>query len=151
MFSNVVIRKAIPEDLDLLSGLLESLFTIETDFIVDKEKQRRGLEILLREEGCCCVLVAEVHQKVVGMCTAQLLISTAEGGLKAILEDLVIREDCRQQGIGKQIIAAVEKWAYDKGVKRLDLLADQRNTPALRFYANSNWAPTELICLQKKL
>ncbi len=151
MPSNIIIRKALPSDIELLISLLESLFKIETDFTFDREKQRCGLEMILAEEKRCCILVAELHQQIVGMCTAQLLISTAEGGLKAIIEDLVILEGYRHQGNGKKIIGAIERWACSRGVKRLDLLADCRNTLALQFYEKNNWESTELICLQKKL
>ena len=151
MVSNIVIRKALPSDIDSLIDLLKLLFEIETDFAFDKEKQRCGLEMMLGQENSRCLMVAELHQEVIGMCSAQLLVSTAEGGLKAIIEDLVISKGYRGQRIGKRLLTVVEKWALNQGAKRLDLLADRCNSPALRFYENVNWLHTELICLQKKL
>ncbi|MDR3588228.1 MAG: GNAT family N-acetyltransferase [Negativicutes bacterium] len=150
MAGDAVIRKGLPGDIGGLTELLRALFEIESDFVVDAAKQRRGLEMLLGADGQRRVMVAEVDGRVVGMCSGQLLISTAEGGLKAIVEDLVLAGDCRGRGIGRQLLQAVETWAMQQGAKRLDLLADRRNGPALQFYGRENWRRTELVCLQKK-
>ena len=148
---SLLIRKCLPADLDAVLGLLQLLFGIEADFSFDPVKQRRGLELLLRKGRDGCLLVAELEGKVVGMCSAQLLVSTAAGGFKALVEDLVVAEDCRGRGIGRRLLMAVEDWAHSQGVKRLDLLADCHNLPALEFYAHLCWARTRLIALQKKL
>lgn len=152
MLTDIVIRKAAADDVESLIGLLGELFAIETDFTFHSERQRQGLVMLLDREKDCCLLVAETTNKqVIGMCSAQLLVSTAEGGLKALVEDMVIAEPYRGQGIGKDLLSTVEKWAAEQGAKRLDLLADHRNRLALTFYDNMNWSRTELIALQKKL
>jgi GNAT superfamily N-acetyltransferase len=147
----VVIRKGLSGDIRALVELLGLLFAIETDFAVDKARQRRGLEMLLEEGGRHCLLVAEADGKVVGMCSGQLLVSTAEGGAKAVVEDLVLATDYRGRGIGRQLLQAVEGWAAEQGAGRLDLLADRRNGPARKFYEGQKWGLTELVCLQKKL
>ncbi|HBS57985.1 MAG TPA: GNAT family N-acetyltransferase [Firmicutes bacterium] len=147
----LIIRKCLPSDIDALLGLLRLLFAIEADFSFAPEKQRRGLEMLLRKETDCCLLVAELDDKVIGMCSAQLLISTAAGGFKALVEDMVVAEGYRGLGIGRRLLTALEDWARSQGVKRLDLLADFHNLPALEFYAHLRWARTDLIALQKKL
>lgn len=151
MNSKLIIRKVVPADVDSLVGLLELLFTIESDFSFDRERQRRGLEMMLKDEALRCLLIAEMDQKVVGMCSAQLLVSTAEGGFKAMIEDVVIAKEYRGRGIGTQLLASAAQWAVDKGATRLDLFADRGNGPALAFYRNLQWRFTQLICLQKKL
>ncbi len=71
------VRRARPEDLDTLVELLGVLFAIEADFLPDPERQRRGLALLLSDPRCACVLVAESVGVVLGMVTAQLVVSTA--------------------------------------------------------------------------
>ena len=77
----ITIRTAKPSDIPQLVELLKELFTIEADFDFDQEKQACGLNLLLNSEKDC-ILVAELlsDNKVLGMCTVQTLISTAEGG-----------------------------------------------------------------------
>jgi len=151
MESNTVVRKASFRDTDAMIELLRLLFAIETDFVFDGDRQRLGLTLLLQTENTSCVLVAERAQHVVGMCTAQLLVSTAEGGIKALIEDVVVAESCRRQGVGTQLLMEIEQWAARQGAKRVDLLADQRNNRALGFYQRLGWLETELVCLQKKV
>ena len=100
---DATIRNARLEDLDTLTMLLRQLFSIEADFAVNADWQRRGLSLML--DGCLkhrCVKVAEVEGVVVGMVTAQLLISTAEGGSVALVEDMVVDSRCRGRGTGSQ-------------------------------------------------
>ena len=148
MQAEVIIRQARSADIEAMAVLISFIFAMEEDFSVDQEKQRRGLEMLLAFPDRSCLLVAEAQQKIVGMCSAQLLVSTAEGGLKALVEDVVIAEAFRGQGIGRKMLAAVSKWAANKGVKRLDLLADRDNKNALAFYDRLGWKRTNLIALQ---
>lgn len=178
MKNPVIIRPAGPSDLDSLAGLLGVLFSIEQDFRVDRERQRRGLELLLASR-IARVLVAEAHtlprpkerpkdqvdaQKtppgqtdaalhhtgmVVGMVTGQLLISTAEGSVSLLVEDLVVAKKWRQRGIGRQLLAQLTAWGEARGAARLQLLADHTNQPALDFYENLGWQSTRMICLHK--
>lgn len=145
-----VIRKAVPEDLPALTALLEALFSIEEDFVFDGQKQRRGLFLMI--DGCGKhrrMLVAELSGEVVGMCSAQILISTAEGREAAVVEDVVVREDCRGRGIGAALMDGIEKWAAGRGIYRLQLLADRHNQGGIGFYRKQGWQVTQLICLRK--
>lgn len=87
---------------------------------------------------------------VVGMCTAQILISTAEGGMVALVEDMVVDARYRGMGIGRQLMSAIEGWAQKRRISRLQLLADRTNFSALDFYDKMGWRPTQLICLRRQ-
>ena len=151
MSKNSVIRRAEIRDIGALVDLIGVLFAIETDFTVDIQRQRQGLFLMLEQPERCCIMVAEFDGRIVGMCTGQLLVSTAEGGAKVIVEDLVVAEKQRGHGVGSGLVDAVEKWAKGCGAKRMDLLADQRNHLALDFYCRREWQRTELVSLQKRL
>ena len=81
------------------------------------------------------------------MATAQLVVSTAEGGPSALVEDVVVAGAERRHGVGRRLLAALESWASKRGATRLQLLADRENLPALRFYEQLGWRPTQLGCL----
>ncbi len=149
MIPEVRVRKAAFNDIDGLIPLLKSLFSIEADFTFNEALQRRGLMLL---EPCenRCVLIASSRDRIIGMASIQTLISTAEGGLSGIIEDVVVTPEWRGKGIGRILLEAIETWAHSKGLKRIQLLADSANTPALEFYRNSGWMTTQLICLRKK-
>ena len=146
----IIIRHARISDMDELVVLLKDLFSIEDDFTFSESIQRRGLRMMICDQGNGCVIVAEKNQKVIGICSAQLLVSTAEGGRVALVEDMVVARHFRREGIGKRILLSIEKWASEQNAKRLQLLADQNNIPALRFYEKMDWTTTKLTCLRKK-
>ena len=127
------IRPATAADIPAMVHLLGRLFAIEGDFAFPPERQQRGLELLLAAPQAM-VLIAEAAGGVVGMATAQQLISTAEGGPALLIEDLVIAPDWRGQGIGTALLDALAAWGQDQGATRMQLLADRTNTPALHFY-----------------
>lgn len=147
---NFSLRKAVPKDVPALTNLLKVLFSIEADFSFDEVKQRQGLELMLKDPGQRCIMVAECEGQIIGMCTAQLLITTAEGGKAALIEDMVVHQDYRKQGVGQSLLAQIEAWAYQHDAKRLELLADVQNTPALEYYKRLHWKQTQLICWHKK-
>jgi GNAT superfamily N-acetyltransferase len=144
----VSIRAATTADLERLVALLAVLFSIEQDFVADQGRQRQGLALMLANERGR-VLVAEADGRVVGMCSGQLLVSTAEGGLSLLVEDVVVDKERRGRGIGRLLMAALSDWARPHQVSRLQLLADRNNLPALAFYQGLGWQTTELICLRR--
>jgi len=147
---DVTIRTARPGDIPRMNELLAELFSIETDFSPDVEKQVRGLSVLVAgPPGRSCVLVAEQGGTVIGMATVQTLISTAEGGRVGMVEDVIVDREFRSRGIGTRLLNGIAAWSERTGLKRLQLLADRGNIPALDFYASRNWSSTRLICLRR--
>jgi len=147
--ADLSIRRATSRDLDALVRLLGVLFSIEADFAPYVERQRRGLAMLLATPERAAVLVAERAGAVAGMVTAQLVVSTAEGGPSALVEDMVVEANERRHGVGRALLAAAEAWAAERGATRLQLLADRENAPALRFYERLGWRWTQLVCLRR--
>lgn len=144
---NATIRPAVLNDVDQMIVLLKSLFEIEEDFIFDYERQKTGITMLLNS-GRGLVLVAEYNNTVIGMCTGQTVISTAEGGYSLLVEDVVVTSTYRGQGLGRQLLSTLENWAQQQNIHRLQLLADRNNTNALSFYTTTGWKHTELVCLR---
>ena len=102
----VTIRTAKSSDIPQLVELLKELFTIEADFDFDQDKQSSGLNLLLDSEKDCIIVAQSLNDdKVLGMCTVQTLISTAESGTVGLLEDLIVKADFRNQGIASKLIA----------------------------------------------
>lgn len=146
----VTVRPAREQDLDSLVGLLRLLFAIEADFNFNPAKQRQGLAQLLNERRAR-VLVAEEAGAILGMCTGQVVISTAEGGPSILVEDVVVVPEYRGQGLGRTLVDALAVWAREQGATRMQLLADKNNPPALSFYGHTGWGPTSMICLRRML
>jgi GNAT superfamily N-acetyltransferase len=144
------IRKGKFEDIDALSQLLARLFAIETDFPVDAASQVAGLRLILADSRRNAVFVAENDDGIVGMATAQRVVSTAAGGYSVLIEDLVILAKYRRQGLGTRLLQKVAAWGEEMGAQRWQLVADRRNAPALEFYKNSGFQQSSMIGLYKR-
>jgi GNAT superfamily N-acetyltransferase len=138
------ITSASEADIPELIDLLGVLFSIEQDFTPDTDKQRRGLAALLASAAGHIAIARDETLRAVGMATAQLVISTAEGAPSAWVEDVVVREDWRGKGLGRALLDAVLAWARAQGAARAQLLADLDNAPALAFYERLGWQTTRL-------
>ena len=130
-------------DLEPLVALLGELFSLEQDFAPDPVLQRRALERLLGEPERAVVLVARAPA-VVGMVSVQLVISTAEGGFSAWIEDVIVDARHRARGIGRELVTAALAWARQRGATRAQLVVDTANRAALEFYAKLGWHTTHL-------
>jgi len=146
---NHLIRPAVVQDLPSLAGLLGLLFALEPDFSIDRSKQIAGLQLLLDHPERCLLLVAEVDGAVAGMCSVQTTLSTAEGGEAALLEDLVVSPQYRGRRLGVALLAGIDAWCRQRGINRLQLLADNQNELALEFYRRQGWASTRLVALRR--
>ena len=143
--TRITIDVARREDIPALVVLLQQLFSIEQDFSPTPEKQRHGLEALLAQPQAAHVAVARAADgAVLGMASAQLVISTAEGAPSAWVEDVVVADNYRGRGIGRRLLAAVLAWVHAQGATRAQLLVDVDNAPALVFYDRLGWQATRL-------
>lgn len=146
----VSIEHADAGDIGSLVSLLKVLFSIEQDFSPNEAAQRRGLELLLASPDQGQIFVARHPVAgVVGMVSAQRVISTAIGAPSVWVEDMVVREPFRGQGVGSLLLDQVREWAVSKGAGRIQLLADADNAPALDFYRRQGWQPTRLFAWKK--
>ncbi|KAF7600422.1 MAG: GNAT family N-acetyltransferase [Candidatus Dactylopiibacterium carminicum] len=145
-----LLRPARAEDIPAIAGLLAALFAIESDFSADSTRQQAALSQML-DRADILLQVAELDGAVVGFCSVQTVISTAEGGPAGVIEDVVVAATHRGKGIARALLAAAEAWALGRGMLRLQLLADQDNAPALAFYRHLGWQETQLGNWRKRL
>ncbi len=129
----ITIRKANKKDIDALAGLIVKLFLIEDDFRPDKMLQINALNMMIKKPDAK-ILVASAGKKVIGMATGQLVVSTAAGGFSLLLEDFFVEEEFRKKGIGSMLLNAMQQWAVNRGAMRIQLVCDERNENAVRFY-----------------
>jgi len=141
----ITFDEAKSTDINDLVRLLSVLFSIEKDFNPDTSKQQNALQLILKNKATATIQVARNKTgTVIGMVSAQLVISTAEGAASAWVEDMVIEATYRSQGIGKQLLENIGIWAKNKGATRAQLLVDIENIDAIGYYAHLHWDTTQL-------
>jgi GNAT superfamily N-acetyltransferase len=136
-------------DIPRLADLLSDLFGVELDFTADASRQVRGLELLIadntKNDRQAVAVARDDDGQAIGMASAQIVVSTAEGALSAWIEDVVVHQDFRRQGIGRRLLDHLVAWAKAQGATRVQLVADQENADAALFYKALGWQSTQLV------
>jgi len=151
MNPGTTITMATAADLEALADLLAELFTLECDFSPERDKQLRGLRLILDNPQLGRLFVLRVDDQIAGMANALLTISTAEGCPVLLLEDVIVKAPWRGRGLGRQLVEHVFDWARAAGITRVTLLADRGNAPALAFYERVGFCRSNMRVLRKNL
>ena len=142
------IEPAQSADVPRLVDLLNDLFGAELDFTADASRQLQGLRLFIVEaeksDRLIMAVVRDNQGQAIGMASAQLVISTAEGAPSAWIEDVIVHPDFRRQGLGRQLLDHLLAWAKARGATRAQLVADRQNLNAELFYNGLGWHTTQL-------
>ena len=142
------IERATLDDVPQLVDLITLLFTHEADFTPDRDKQERGLRLIIESAHVGVILAAHEGCEIVGMVSLLFTISTAEGGPVCWLEDMVVRPDWRGSGLGSRLLQHAIDWARSQGFSRITLLTDKVNSGAIRFYGRHGFVESAMTALR---
>lgn len=109
------VREYFSTDIEALTGLMGDLGYPSS---IDQMKQRMEA---IQSNTDYFTFVACVEDQVVGMIGVRLVHYYEADGVAAQISALVARHDYQGKGIGKQLIAYVEKWALEQGCSSLYL------------------------------
>jgi GNAT superfamily N-acetyltransferase len=141
----VNIEPATEADLDELSDLLGELFSEESDFRPNKEKQLRGLRLIFEQPNRGRVFVLRHDRVIVGMINLLFTISTAEGGFVILLEDLVIHRKYREHGYGSDLLEHAIQFARQKNFLRITLLTDRPEIRSQNFFRRHGFHESSMM------
>ena len=127
------IRDAHPRDMPRVLELIKELahFEKEEDAVevTPEDLVRDGFG----EQKLFHCFVAEVDNEIEGMALVYPRYSTWKGPV-IHLEDLIITEKVRGNGLGTALLDSVIKYGYELGVKRICWEVLDWNEPAINFY-----------------
>ena len=131
--------------------LLGHLFAQEAEFAPNAAKQETALKMILGDPALGRLYVAKDGPRVVAMASLLFTVSTAEGGRAALFEDLVVRQEYRNQGIGAKLLEFVIGQARAAGVLRLTLLTDMQNEQAQALYRRLGFVGSPMKPMRLKI
>ncbi|MDP1536360.1 MAG: molybdenum ABC transporter ATP-binding protein [Burkholderiales bacterium] len=149
--TNATIDFATHADLPAMADLLHELFTLESDFRPERDKQFAGLKLILDNPALGRLFVLRDDGKVAGMANALITVSTALGAAVLLLEDVIVSRNWRGHGHGRALVEHVCAWAKNEGMPRVTLLADQDNAAALAFHEKLGFEKSAMVVRRKKL
>jgi GNAT superfamily N-acetyltransferase len=139
------IEPATLEDLPQLVELLVALFEEEQDFAPDRGKQERGLRLILEQPSRGRIFVMRTDHQVIGMVNLLFTISTAEGGLVVLMEDVIVHPKHRRQGFGGMLLEYAIHFANERGFKRITLLTDRISADSQEFFQHHGFKHSSMI------
>jgi len=132
-------------DMEAMADLLGELFTLESDFRPQRDKQLAALRWILDHPAHGRLFVLRDRDRIAGVANALISISTAEGGPVLILEDVIVTASHRGDGHGRRLVEHVIAWARNEGMSRVTLLADKGNASALAFYQRLGFQESAMV------
>lgn len=130
----IKVRKAQKKDMSSVLSLIKELATYEKApkevKITVKELEKDGFG---QHKVFNCFVAQDKNNKIIGIALYYIKYSTWKG--KCIyLDDIIVTESMRGQGIGKQLFEAVINVAKKRKVRKLEWQVLEWNKPAINFY-----------------
>ena len=126
---NVLIREAGAEDAAAIARLLGQL-----GYPADAEAVRTRVQAHLASSDDV-LLVAQCGDEIVGLAGLHVSIALEYDGPAGKLSAIVVDERARSQGVGRQLVAAIEAEARRRGCVLLFLTTADRRADAHAFYS----------------
>lgn len=139
--TGVVIRRAVPEDLAVLYGLLMELAEYERLLDTVRLTQEGFNQALFGAQPALEAIMADLDGESVGFALFYPVFPSFHGRPGMYLEDIYVRPVARGRGIGKSLLATVSRITHERGYGRLDWAVLNWNHDAIRFYESLGARP----------
>lgn len=149
---NVTLRTATTEDYEAVSVLYDQLEQVHAQALPDFFRAVEGharphqwfADILADENAT--LFVAEEQGVIVGMVHCYIRSTPALPMIVprrfVYVEDLVVNETARHQGVGRLLTERVHQWALEKEIREIELNVWEFPTSALTFYEKLGYQTT---------
>lgn len=145
------IRTATMDDFAELCQLLHELDDHHVRILPDvfqpfDDPKRQGNRLArFLEEDDAELFVAESSTGIVGLVTVRIS-ETPDAPMfrpdrRACIDDLVVRNESRGQGIGKQLLARVSEWTRSRKLQWIDINVWHANTAGASFFKANGFEP----------
>ena len=132
--SQLKIRKIILEDFDKVYELMNILY--EGKLKYDRFKDIYKLKL---QDQNSYYIVAIEEDNIVGVLTSELQEKLHRERLQLFIEDLIVEELKRNNGIGKALIENAVNYAKDNNCEVVELTSYKDNVKAHKFYENNGF------------
>lgn len=133
----VSIRLANESDVNAIFDLIKELAIFEKAEFELINTPEQLLKDGFKDKPSFICIVAEDNQSIVGMSFLYVRYSTWKGRV-LYLEDLIVKDNFRNKGIGTQLMNATIEFAKSNNYKRIQWQVLDWNIDAIRFYKKFN-------------
>lgn len=140
---NLEIQKLKPKEIDKFIELIrvfEDVFEMKNFQLPEKNYLQ---QLLAREDFM--IFVAMQNDVVIGGLTAYTLQQYYSQKPLVYIYDLAVKTEFQRQGIGKQLIVAVNNFCKETGAEEVFVQADEVDDYALDFYHSTGGIPEKVV------
>ncbi len=119
-------------------ALRDSPFAFESRWYEEKDLPQEFWRARLERDKAATFLAVREHE-VIGLVTGFV---DAENPERVDLVSMWVAPEARRQGVGRQLIAAVGKWAEEQAASFIELWVTETNDPARRMYESCGFTYT---------
>ena len=135
----MTIRLAVPADAPAISELLGQL-----GYPASASEIPQRLRAIADFSSAAAFVSTNRYGEVVGLITSHIIPSIHDNEPVAWLTTLVVLADARGAGIGSDLVRHVERWAAEKGAKRLSVTSGAHRQATHEFYEKRDYERTGL-------
>lgn len=139
----ISIRQAISSDVEEIAGLLGQLGFPSTETEVEARLK------LTESSPSDVIIVATAGDRMVAFLSLHVIPYFTTGDLVGRVSTLVVKEASRNQGIGRQMMAAAEDQARKMGCKAIEITSADYRKGAHVFYARIGYTRTAVKFVRK--
>lgn len=110
----------------------------------DDEQFSHTFEEALAAKELISLMIFEEDGAAVGFANLMTIYSVWTHGKALILDDLYLTPGARGKGYGSQVLKYIEKYAVDRGCKRLQFQSETTNPNAMEFYISQGYSPADM-------
>lgn len=141
-------RRFSTEDKEEVLDMMEAFYRIDTYLFVRITSEKNLLEFIATDTlGRLYVIVYQ--QNIVGYIVMSFSFSFEFKGRNAFIDELYIKDDYRNQGIGKKALIFIEEEAKVLKVNALHMEVERHNTNAHNLYLKAGFTDNNRTLLTK--
>ena len=127
-------RKITLEDLDEVYKLMNVLYKEKLKFDIFKEIYMSKVQ-----DKNCYYIVAVEDDNIVGLLTSELQVKLHREKLQLFIEDLIVKEQKRNKGIGKALLENAINFAKENNCDIIELTSYNNEIEAHKFYEKNGF------------
>jgi ribosomal protein S18 acetylase RimI-like enzyme len=109
-----------------------------------------GIRAALEGNGPEIVLIAMDGEDAAGFICGQIVKSMCYSTYCGEITEMFVEEGCRRQGVGRQLMEAMEEEFKREGVRSFQLFTGGKNVSAQRFYEGRGYQRADEVMYRKR-
>ncbi len=147
----MIVRTATARDIPEIVRLIRHLAAHDHVRPPDSDTLTSVLGALLTHGAIYIVAQADEGEALIGAMQLDFRLTTWEAAPYVYIEDFVVDDAYRRQGIGSAMLALAEDLARERGCVRMDLDVLQESVDSQRFYARHGFVDQKRLYLRRVL